>query len=89
MPRKNWKIGVTLFIFLFFFIGLMELDAFARAGGGMSFGSRGSRSFSSPSRPYSAPAPSTNDSSTANSTAQHVEKSRHGRSRRFSGQPPF
>jgi len=36
----------------------MELDAFARAGGGMSFGSRGSRSFSSPSRPYSAPAPS-------------------------------
>ncbi len=58
MSRKNWKIGVTIFIFLFFFIGIMELDAFARAGGGMSSGSRGSRSFSSPSRPYSAPAPS-------------------------------
>ncbi len=58
MSRKNWKTGVTLFIFLFFFIGIMELDAFARAGGGMSSGSRGSRSFSSPSRPYSAPTPS-------------------------------
>jgi predicted lipid-binding transport protein (Tim44 family) len=58
MSRKNWKIGVTILIFLFFFIGIMELDAFARVGGGMSSGSRGSRSFSSPSRPYSAPAPS-------------------------------
>jgi len=58
MSQKNWKIGVSLFIFLFFFIGIMELDAFARAGGGMSSGSRGSRSFSSPSQPYSAPAPS-------------------------------
>ncbi len=55
MSRKNWKIGVTIFIFLFFFIGIMELDAFARAGGGMSSGSRGSRSFSSPSRSSSAP----------------------------------
>ena len=59
MSRKNWKIGVTLFVFLFFLIGIMELDAFARVGGGMSSGSRGSRSFSSPSRPYSAPSPST------------------------------
>ena len=58
MLQKNWKIGVTLFIFLFFFIGIMELDAFARAGGGMSSGSRGSRSFSSPSRPSSTPSPS-------------------------------
>jgi len=58
MSRKNWKIGVTIFIFLFFFIGIMELDAFARAGGGMSSGSRGSRSFSSPSRSSSAPSPS-------------------------------
>ena len=55
MSRKNWKTGVTIFIFLFFFIGIMELDAFARAGGGMSSGSRGSRSFSSPSRSSSAP----------------------------------
>jgi predicted lipid-binding transport protein (Tim44 family) len=58
MSRKNWKVGVTLLIFLFFFIGIMELDAFARAGGGMSSGSRGSRSFSSPSRSSSAPSPS-------------------------------
>jgi predicted lipid-binding transport protein (Tim44 family) len=34
---------------------LAEIDAFARAGGGMSSGSRGSRSFSSPSRPYTSP----------------------------------
>ncbi len=34
---------------------LTELDAFARAGGGMSSGSRGSRSFSSPSRPLTSP----------------------------------
>ena len=33
-------------------------DAWARAGGGFSSGSRGSRSFSSPSRTYRAPAPS-------------------------------
>ena len=96
MSRKNWKIGVTIFIFLFFFIGIMELDAFARAGGGMSSGSRGSRSFSSPSRPYSAitdqsvnSSVSTNDSATARAAAQHVEKSRHGRGRRLSGQHAF
>ncbi|MGO9136148.1 MAG: Tim44 domain-containing protein [Syntrophales bacterium] len=57
MPRKNWRMGMILFIFLFFFMGIMELDAFARAGGGMSSGSRGSRSFSSPSQPYSVPSP--------------------------------
>ena len=33
-------------------------DVFARAGGGSSFGSRGTRTFSSPSRTYSAPSPS-------------------------------
>jgi predicted lipid-binding transport protein (Tim44 family) len=33
-------------------------DAWARTGGGFSSGSRGSRSFSSPSRTYRAPAPS-------------------------------
>jgi predicted lipid-binding transport protein (Tim44 family) len=37
-------------------------DTWARAGGGSSMGSRGSRSFSSPSRSYSAPAPSTTPS---------------------------
>jgi len=34
-------------------------EALARAGGSRSFGSRGSRTFSSPSRTYSTPAPST------------------------------
>ncbi len=33
-------------------------DVFARAGGGTSFGSRGTRTYSSPSRTYSAPSPS-------------------------------
>lgn len=59
MVAGKWsKIGVSLFIFLFFFIWVMEVDTFARVGGGMSSGSRGSRSFSSPSRSYSSPAPS-------------------------------
>src|SRR5688500_8013197 len=35
---------------------LWTLDAWARAGGGRSTGSRGSRSFSSPAKPESAPA---------------------------------
>ena len=35
----------------------LPVDSWARAGGGTSSGSRGSRSFSSPSRTYSAPAP--------------------------------
>lgn len=43
----------------FLFVGVFVSDAWARAGGGTSSGSRGSRSFSSPSRTYSAPAPST------------------------------
>jgi predicted lipid-binding transport protein (Tim44 family) len=37
---------------------LVPDEAWARAGGGMSSGSRGSRSFSSPSRSYSAPSSS-------------------------------
>ena len=47
---------ITALLFLSIFV--FELDAYARAGGGRSFGSRGSRSFSSPSRPYSNPSPS-------------------------------
>ena len=37
-------------------------EVWARAGGGMSSGSRGTRSYSSPSRSYSAPSPSTSPS---------------------------
>ena len=39
-------------------VALVPEEARARAGGGSSMGSRGSRSFSSPSRTYSAPVPS-------------------------------
>ncbi len=45
-------------VVLFASIFVLELDAFARAGGGRSSGSRGSRSYSAPSRGYSTPAPS-------------------------------
>ncbi|PKN68331.1 MAG: Tim44 domain-containing protein [Deltaproteobacteria bacterium HGW-Deltaproteobacteria-12] len=41
---------------LFFFVTyILELDAYARAGGSRSFGSRGSRSYSAPSSPSAAP----------------------------------
>ena len=59
MFSGKWsKIGVTIFIFLFFLIWATEMDVFARVGGGMSSGSRGSRSYSSPSTPSSSPSPS-------------------------------
>ena len=49
LTRKWQKKGLILFAFLFFFIWILELDAFARVGGSGSFGSRGTRSYSSPS----------------------------------------
>lgn len=60
MLSEKWiKYGlviVSLFALLFY---VLELDAFARAGGGKSSGSRGSRSYSSPSSPaQSATSPS-------------------------------
>jgi predicted lipid-binding transport protein (Tim44 family) len=42
-------------LFLFLFFGGLELDAWARAGGGRSFGGGSSRSFSSPYRGFSSP----------------------------------
>ncbi|MBI2562831.1 MAG: TIM44-like domain-containing protein, partial [candidate division NC10 bacterium] len=42
-------------MFLFLFFGALELDAWARAGGGRSFGGGSSRSFSAPYRGYSGP----------------------------------
>jgi len=56
--RKCCATGLVLFTFLFFFIWILELDAFARVGGGRSFGSRGFRSYSSPSRSYTPSSPS-------------------------------
>ena len=59
------KFCASLFIVLFLCVTVFELDAHARAGGGRSSGSRGSRSFSSPSRPPSQPAPSRQQASPA------------------------
>ena len=39
-------------------VTVLEVDAFARAGGGRSSGSRGTRSYTSPSRPSPSPSPS-------------------------------
>jgi predicted lipid-binding transport protein (Tim44 family) len=58
MFETQWKKGcLILFIFYFLFFYVLPMDAFARAGGGRSSGSRGSRS-STPPRSYSAPKPS-------------------------------
>ena len=56
MTRKSWKTLILLAAVIYLFFGVLELDAFARAGGGRSFGSRGSRP-SAPSRSYSSPSP--------------------------------
>jgi predicted lipid-binding transport protein (Tim44 family) len=55
MSANRWaRIGLVLFS-LFFLVSVLEIDAWARAGGGRSFGSGGSRSYSAP---RSSPAPS-------------------------------
>lgn len=54
MTGGKWqKKAFVIFACLFFFVWILELDAFARVGGGGSSGSRGSRSYSAPSRSYS------------------------------------
>jgi predicted lipid-binding transport protein (Tim44 family) len=66
MSAGKWlKIGITLFTFLFFFIWVMELDVFARVGGSRSSGSRGTRSYSSPSQTPSSPSPTRQPTSPA------------------------
>ena len=53
--KKGFRKGLVFFAaFIYLFFGILELDAFARAGGGRSSGSRGSRP-SGPSRSYSSP----------------------------------
>ena len=53
--KKGFRKGLVFFAaFVYLFFGILELDAFARAGGGRSSGSRGSRP-SGPSRSYSSP----------------------------------
>jgi predicted lipid-binding transport protein (Tim44 family) len=54
MSANRWaRCGLILFS-LFFLLSVLEIDAWARVGGGRSFGSRGSRSYTTP---RSAPAP--------------------------------
>jgi len=62
--KKGFRKGLVFFAaFIYLFFWILELDAFARAGGGRSSGSRGSRpsgpsrSYSPPSQPKSDPGP--------------------------------
>lgn len=56
MFSNKWiKYGLMVFSLFFFITYIMDLDAYARAGGGGSSGSRGSRSYSAPSSPSSSP----------------------------------
>lgn len=49
MFERKWaKRGLILFTFFFLFVFVLEIDAFARVGGGRSSGSRGSRTYSAP-----------------------------------------
>jgi predicted lipid-binding transport protein (Tim44 family) len=73
MGKRTWIIGgVIITIALFAAVFVLELDAYARVGGGRSMGSRGSRSSFSTSKPYSSqPAsPSRNLGSPAPATPQ-------------------
>ena len=53
-PNKQSKNGLAFSLFLLFFY-VLEVDALARFGGGRSFGSSGSRSYSAPSSPSGSP----------------------------------
>jgi predicted lipid-binding transport protein (Tim44 family) len=64
MLKYRWmKRGLVLFTFLFLFLSVFEMEAFARVGGGRSSGSRGSRSVSPPRSP--SPSQSTQPSQQA------------------------
>ena len=56
--QKRQKMALVIFTCLFFFIWILEIDALARVGGGRSFGSSGSRSYSAPSRSSTPTSPS-------------------------------
>jgi predicted lipid-binding transport protein (Tim44 family) len=56
MFENRWALRGLIFFTLFFLLSVLELDAWARAGGGRSMGSRGSRSYTAP-RTTPAPAP--------------------------------
>lgn len=63
--NKWFKYGLLIFGLFFFTTYVLELDAYARVGGSRSFGSRGSRSYSSPSSPSSSPSSPSRQSSVA------------------------
>ena len=56
MFNNRWAFSGLVIFTLFFLVSVLEIDAWARAGGGRSSGSRGSRSYSAP-RSTPAPAP--------------------------------
>ena len=55
---KVMKVLIIFAAFLMVTVAILQTDAFARAGGGRSIGSSGSRSYSRPATPYSRPTPS-------------------------------
>ena len=59
MTRCSFRSSLAILALAALLTASLPIDTWARAGGGSSSGSRGSRSFSSPSRTTSAPAPST------------------------------
>ena len=64
MNKNRLKMISLITILLFVSIAVFELDSFARVGGGRSFGGRGTRSYSPPSRQYSSPSPSRQQTAT-------------------------
>ena len=57
MLANRWARFGLVFFSLFFLLSVLEIDAWARVGGGGSFGSRGSRTYTAP-RATPAPTPS-------------------------------
>lgn len=57
MKRNFLRICLILAALQFVTVSVLEVEAHARVGGGRSFGSRGTRSYSPPGRTYSQPSP--------------------------------
>ncbi|HSB78824.1 MAG TPA: hypothetical protein VLM91_08555 [Candidatus Methylomirabilis sp.] len=55
--NRGWRVGAVMVTFLLLLFGALELDAWARAGGGRSFGGGNYRSFSTPYSGFSCPVP--------------------------------
>lgn len=73
MKRHVVKVFAVLTAVMALSIGVMELNAHARAGGGRSFGSAGSRSYSRPASPYSQPSQSRQQATPAPSPFQQQQ----------------